>query len=57
VTNVIRGLAPLLERAGLTTAAEIDIETLESRLRAELAAADGVMFLPPFFAAWARIPG
>jgi SAM-dependent methyltransferase len=57
VVNVIRVLAPLLEEAGLATAAELDIDTLESRLTAELAAVDGVMCLPPFFAAWARVPG
>jgi SAM-dependent methyltransferase len=54
--NIVRGGVPFLERLGLATAAEIDIDTLESRLTRELELADGIMVLPPFTAAWARVP-
>jgi ubiquinone/menaquinone biosynthesis C-methylase UbiE len=55
--NVVRALVPHMETFGLGTSSEVDIETLEDRLRAELEANDGVMFIPPLFAAWTRVPG
>ncbi|MGQ0632856.1 MAG: class I SAM-dependent methyltransferase [Sporichthyaceae bacterium] len=55
--NVIRGLLPALEAAGIVDAAGADIDTLETRLRTELADADAVMIIPTFTAAWARVPG
>jgi ubiquinone/menaquinone biosynthesis C-methylase UbiE len=57
VVNVVRALVPHMETFGLGTSSEVDIETLEDRLRAELEANDGVMFVPPLFAAWTRVPG
>ena len=35
--------------------AEVDVETLEARLTAELAAVDGITLLPPYTIAWTRI--
>lgn len=55
--NVIRGIIPVLEQFGIATASEVDIDTLEARLTADLREADGIMLLPPLTAAWARIPG
>ena len=42
-------------RFGVTTAAEVDIDTLETRLLADLTANDAVMIAPPFTAGWTRI--
>jgi hypothetical protein len=33
---------------------EVDIETLEERLRAEVAGQDGIQLLPAIVGAWAR---
>lgn len=46
-------LAPLIEKAGLATVAEIDAPTLLDRLRAELA--DAVLYSPELIGAWARV--
>ncbi|MGQ0467049.1 MAG: methyltransferase domain-containing protein [Sporichthyaceae bacterium] len=54
-SNVIRGVLPLLEQTGTATAADVDIDTLEARLTAELSAAHATMFVPPMTAAWTRI--
>lgn len=54
-SNIVRGVLPLLEQTGQASAAEVDIETLEARLTAELAAAHATMMLPPCTAAWTRI--
>jgi len=45
----------LLLRYGIATAEEVQIETLEERLRAEIVAANGVVKLPELVSAWARI--
>ncbi|MBV9289859.1 MAG: class I SAM-dependent methyltransferase [Hyphomicrobiales bacterium] len=54
--NVMRGVLPLMERLGVTTAAELAAETLADRLQDELRAAKGVVISPPLIAAWARRP-
>jgi SAM-dependent methyltransferase len=54
--NIVRGLLPTLDSLGIAPAEEIDVDTLEARMLAELAAIDGVMILPTFTAAWARTP-
>ena len=54
--NVMRGLAPLMERLGITTAAELQGDTLAERLQDELRAAHGIVILPPMIGAWARLP-
>jgi ubiquinone/menaquinone biosynthesis C-methylase UbiE len=55
VVDVVGSLQPVLEAAGIASAAEIDLPTLSARLRDELAAADGVVVLPPVVACWARV--
>ena len=50
-------LMPFLERAGLATAAELDTETLEDRLRAEAASLRSQAMFPAQFLVWARKPG
>jgi hypothetical protein len=42
---------------GLATAAEVSIDTLEDRIRAELATVDGTMSSPLLISAWTRLPG
>jgi ubiquinone/menaquinone biosynthesis C-methylase UbiE len=51
----VRSLLPLILKAGLASEAEIGIDTLEERLRAETTAANGVIRLPELVNAWARV--
>jgi SAM-dependent methyltransferase len=51
----VRSLLPFLEQLGGVSADEVDVDTLEERLRAELVALDGIQILPPLIGAWARI--
>jgi hypothetical protein len=54
--NVMGGLLPLMERFGITTAAELAPDTLAERLQKELRAANGIVISPPMIGAWARLP-
>jgi ubiquinone/menaquinone biosynthesis C-methylase UbiE len=56
IAGIVRTLIPVIERAGLATAAEIDIDTLEERLRSEVVSAGAIVVTPPFVGAWARKP-
>ena len=51
---IIRVLLPIAERMALTTAAEMDVDTLEQRLRTEAAALHSQAIFPGQFTAWAR---
>ena len=52
--GVARSLLSTIEAHGIATAAEVDIDTLESRMRDELA--DGTVFAPPaLIGAWGTI--
>lgn len=53
---VLRSLLPVLERCGVATAAEVGIDTLADRLRAEVVAGGGCLVGPPVFGACARRP-
>lgn len=53
-TQVLRSLLPTLERNGVATAAEIEIDTLASRMREDAVARHAVMFTPRLVGAWAR---
>jgi SAM-dependent methyltransferase len=53
--DVLRSLLPLAERLGITSAAEVDIETLQERMNAEAATANGVAFGPVFATAATRL--
>jgi SAM-dependent methyltransferase len=55
VAGTVRSLLPFLERMGAARADEVDIDTLEDRLRAEVAGQDGIQLLPAIMGAWARI--
>jgi len=56
IAEVVRTLTPVIEKAGLATAAEIDIDTLEERMRSAVVSAGAVLISPPFVGAWARKP-
>jgi 2-polyprenyl-3-methyl-5-hydroxy-6-metoxy-1,4-benzoquinol methylase len=55
LASVLRSLLPLIERAGIATAVEIDIESLAVRLRADAVAHERVMFLPRVVGAWTTV--
>jgi hypothetical protein len=48
---------PLMERLGVATPSEVDIDTLAARLEEETCGAGGVNMPPPVIGAWARNPG
>jgi SAM-dependent methyltransferase len=52
---VTRSLLPLIEKFGIATAAEVDIETLADRLRDETVAANACWLSPVLVGAWTRI--
>jgi SAM-dependent methyltransferase len=53
--STVRTLLPAIERTGIATAADVDIETLEQRMAADLAA-HGAAFKPPtLVGTWARV--
>jgi ubiquinone/menaquinone biosynthesis C-methylase UbiE len=56
VARVARMLLPQAEALGRVSAGEVQIETLEERLRANLASTGGVMSTPLLIGAWARLP-
>ena len=51
-----RSLLPLLEEYRVATAAEVDVDTLAARWRAEAARTRVAAILTPLVAAWARVP-
>ena len=55
VAELVRTLLPEMERIGVTTAAEVDIETLAERLRREVTAGGGVIIGRSEIGAWARV--
>jgi len=54
VTQLTRTLLPLMERAGVSTAAEVGIDTLADRLREEAVSINATWVSPAFIGAWAR---
>jgi SAM-dependent methyltransferase len=55
--EAVRSILPLMERFGVVTENEVDVETLAERLRAEAVTAEATITLPPLTAAWVRKPG
>jgi 2-polyprenyl-3-methyl-5-hydroxy-6-metoxy-1,4-benzoquinol methylase len=49
-----RRATSFLTQSGAVTPAEVDIDTLEDRLRADVVARQAVQILPPLIGAWAR---
>jgi ubiquinone/menaquinone biosynthesis C-methylase UbiE len=56
LAETLRSLLPLMERLGITTAEELDVDTLAERLRSEAVANSACVMLPPLVGAWTRIP-
>jgi SAM-dependent methyltransferase len=54
--DLLATVLPHLERLGIATAAEIDIDTLFERLRAEATRKEITAFLPRWVGAWVRVP-
>jgi len=56
LTETVRSLLPAIESFGLATAAEMDVDTLASRLREEVVALRAGIFTTALFGAFARKP-
>jgi SAM-dependent methyltransferase len=54
--ETIRSYLPLMEKSGIATAAEVDIDTLEQRSVDELTATGAVIVCPATVGAWCRLP-
>jgi hypothetical protein len=52
--ETVRSLLPVMERLGVATSSELDIDTLAARLEAEACAGGAVIMPPPMIGAWAR---
>jgi len=57
MVGVLRSLLPLIQRTGIATASEIDIDTLAARMHEDALAHERVMFLPRVVGAWTALPG
>lgn len=54
ISGLTRTLLPLMERIGIATAAEVDIDTLADRLCEEVVRNNATVVAPPFVGAWTR---
>jgi 2-polyprenyl-3-methyl-5-hydroxy-6-metoxy-1,4-benzoquinol methylase len=52
---VLRSLLPLIERTGIATASEVDIDTLAVRMHDDAIAHERVLFLPRVVGAWTAL--
>ena len=57
LAETVRSLLPAIVKFGIATEAEVDIDTLADRLRAEIVASDGVLVPSMMVGAFARWPG
>jgi SAM-dependent methyltransferase len=58
VAGITRTLLPVMEKHGIATAAEVEVDTLAERLQRAVQAADATVVAPLFIGAWARaVPG
>jgi SAM-dependent methyltransferase len=56
IANTLASLLPMAEQLGVTTAAEMQIDTFADRLREEVVRSKAVIVLPSLVGAWTRIP-
>jgi SAM-dependent methyltransferase len=56
VADVAQSLLPAMEKFNLATAAELDLATLEQRLRLEVSSSKGVILSPALIGAYSRQP-
>jgi ubiquinone/menaquinone biosynthesis C-methylase UbiE len=52
--ETVRSLLPMMERLGVATSSEFEVDTLAARMEAETCAGGGVIMPPPMIGAWAR---
>jgi SAM-dependent methyltransferase len=57
VADTTRSLLPMIEELGPGTADDLDIDTLEDRLRQEVMSTNGIQQLPVVIGAWSRSGG
>jgi SAM-dependent methyltransferase len=57
VADVVRSLLPAIEKFGIATAAEVEIDSLAKRIRDEVLSKDGVVVAPLMIGAWSCHPG
>ena len=55
IAELARTMVPEMERVGVVTPAEVDIETLAERLQREVAAGDGIVVGRSEIGAWSRV--
>jgi SAM-dependent methyltransferase len=55
VADIVRTLLPAIERFGVATASEVDIETLAERMQREIALGGGVVIGLSHIGAWSRL--
>jgi ubiquinone/menaquinone biosynthesis C-methylase UbiE len=55
IAQTVRSLLPATEKLGIATPHEVQIDTLAERLRADIAAHDAVVILPPLTGVWGRV--
>jgi len=56
LATTLQSLLPVMERFGIATAREVDVDTLADRLSREFAENIGVMVIPESIGAWSRLP-
>jgi len=54
IANTARSLLPMMERLGVATAAEVEIDTAAERVRQETIENNACIVLPPLIGAWTR---
>ena len=57
LSQTLNSLLSTMQREGIATAAEVEIDTMAERLREEAVAHNACIMLPPFVGAWTHIPG
>ena len=54
IPEVVRSLLPAIEKLGIATAQQVQIDSLQERLRAEIEALGAITTLPPLIGAWTK---
>jgi ubiquinone/menaquinone biosynthesis C-methylase UbiE len=55
--ETVVSVLPFIEKAGIVTREEVDVDTLAARLRAGAREVGAVVYLPELIGAWATVPG
>jgi len=56
MAQTVRSLLPLIEKTGVATAADVQVDTLAARMREETVALNATLHLPELIAGWTRVP-